>query len=524
MNQIIQKTTNRLYTLWFALIGVAGGGFLYIGMRKWGIGVYYDSIFYLTAADNLLKGLGMGRLAGDGSIIPLTHYPPLYSILVAAARLVTGLDSTRSAWILTLLFFSFLIGFNGWGIYQLSRSLIAGMIGSLLVLTSPIIADLHLMAMTEPVFLIFLLAALLLIKKTIGSPKLIWVLLAALFTSAAYLSRYVGISIIAAGVVAFLIFSKTRIWMRLRLAVVYGVVSFIPNLIWSIRNLILTGSATNRLFEFHPIPLSKLSEVNNSLSGWVLSTGRIPAVLRSGLVCLILLGAVMFTLWLVYRGRTHQSDLREQDVVLFSAILGIFYLVYIAAVLGSLMFFDASTRLNDRILSPVYYALLIQVVLLVWVFVHNQPALFKIAAVGVGVLIVLLYAWDENKLLADYTRNGIGFTGRVWQKSETIQYFRQHPVTGAIYSNEAFGLYYLLNQPTFSIPQSRDPVTTMVLPDYQESIQKMDQNIQQTNGRMVIFTPFQTADVYPPLDELTHGLTIVQTNSDAEIYSAAAGQ
>lgn len=41
----------------------------------WGIGVGYDSVFYLSAADNLLNGLGLSRLDGYYNVIPLTHYP-----------------------------------------------------------------------------------------------------------------------------------------------------------------------------------------------------------------------------------------------------------------------------------------------------------------------------------------------------------------------------------------------------------------------------------------------------------------
>jgi hypothetical protein len=520
MNQKLNQILQKIYPYLLVVIGAAGGGVLYAGMKRWGIGVYYDSVFYISAADNLLKGNGLGRLAGDGTIIPLNHYPPLYSILLAGVSGITGWNTTLAAWTVTIVCFSVLIFLTGWCVYGFTRSKIAGIVGALLVLTSPIIADLHLMAMTEPIFLIFALAALMMVEKAVSEPRMKWVLWAALFTSAAYLSRYVGIVLAAAGFLCMILFMRIPFWKRVKLAVPYGILSVLLNLLWAVRNMIETGSATNRLFDYHSIAASKLNELNKALSAWFLP-GRIPASMRSVLTVLLILAAVLFSTWLLWKSWKQRNDgTPEIKVIQFSGMLSLFYILYVISVVFSLLFFDASTRLNDRILCPLYFTLLIQLILLVWLEVHKRPVLLRGAAVAAAVLLMMVYALDEYKLLADYTHDGIGFTGRVWQKSETIQQLKQQPVSGAVYSNEAFGLYYLLDKPIFSIPQTRDPVTTEKLPGYQDSIQDMQQNIQKTNGAMVIFTPYDTGGVYPELDEMTRGLTLSLTTADGKIYQA----
>lgn len=519
MKRIWNTLFDKAYPALLALAGVAGGGILFQGMRRWGIGVYYDSVFYLSAADNLLKGNGMVRLGGDGSLIPLNHYPPLYSLVLALLSWITHQSTTQVAWGLTIVCFAVLIFLTGFCIFSLTHSRLAGIIGSLLILTSPIVVDLHLMAMTEPFFLIFTLASLWLIFKVIRKPSLKGILWAALLTSAAYLTRYVGIVVVAAGFLAMLVFLDLPFWKRVKLAVPYGILSVLLNLAWSVRNLIKTGSATNRLFNFHKFGAEKLSEMNRAMCEWFLP-GRLPASLRTILTILVILAAVAISIWLVGKNwKDRQSGTAETDTILFAVLLSLFYVLYKISVVFSLVFFDASTRLNNRILCPIYFTVLIQLVLLVWILVHDRPAILRCVAVAAAVLLMGMYAVDEARLLADYTHNGIGFTGRVWQRSELIQILKKQPISGAVYSNEAFGLYYLLDRPTYSIPQTRDPVTTESLPGTSAAIQQMQNNIRRTDGDLVIFTPYDTGGVYPELDDLIQGLSLSLTAADGEVYT-----
>ena len=43
---------------------------------KNGIGIYHDSVFYLTSATNLVNGEGLSWFGDGGSLTPLTHFAP----------------------------------------------------------------------------------------------------------------------------------------------------------------------------------------------------------------------------------------------------------------------------------------------------------------------------------------------------------------------------------------------------------------------------------------------------------------
>ncbi|MGD8822128.1 MAG: hypothetical protein PVG63_03420, partial [Anaerolineales bacterium] len=53
-----------------------------------GAGVTADSIVYYNAADFLLEGKGISRLAAEVGYKPVTHFPPLYPAVLAGMRLL----------------------------------------------------------------------------------------------------------------------------------------------------------------------------------------------------------------------------------------------------------------------------------------------------------------------------------------------------------------------------------------------------------------------------------------------------
>ena len=69
-------------SLLLAPLGAAGA--IFLGwLTPFGVGIYVDSLYYVTSARNLLAGIGMGRVTGLGIYKPMTHYPPFYSMVLA---------------------------------------------------------------------------------------------------------------------------------------------------------------------------------------------------------------------------------------------------------------------------------------------------------------------------------------------------------------------------------------------------------------------------------------------------------
>jgi hypothetical protein len=73
-------------------------------LNPFGVGIYVDSLSYISSAHNLSAGIGMGRITGLGVFKPMTHYPPLYSLVLAVHNLLGLPELTAARWISILAF------------------------------------------------------------------------------------------------------------------------------------------------------------------------------------------------------------------------------------------------------------------------------------------------------------------------------------------------------------------------------------------------------------------------------------
>jgi hypothetical protein len=96
-----------------ALVGLAGSLSAAIVTRA-GAGLDADSVTYLDAAQNLARGRGLTLTPGLSvesnplNLLPLTHHPPLFPVLLAAFQWF-GVDALAGARWLNVL----LLGVNG---------------------------------------------------------------------------------------------------------------------------------------------------------------------------------------------------------------------------------------------------------------------------------------------------------------------------------------------------------------------------------------------------------------------------
>lgn len=484
-----------------------------------GIGIGYDSIFYISAADNLLNGLGLSRMDGFGNIIPLTHFPPLYSFSLAGMSFVTGLDIDVAARILAVVSFGLLVFLCGWLVYIYTRSSLASILSAALALVSPVLIDLSFMAMTESIFLVVLLTTLHMLNRFLLTEKGWLLFTTAGLAAAAYLLRYVGLSVVLVGVLALLILGKRPIRRRLIDATVFASIGIIPILVYYLRNWLSSGSFTNRVILYHPPTANQLRQGVATISAWILPA-RIDQNLRIALFILIgLMLLVLFILDFRQGNSTNEDQHYKVAGSQFVILLGLFIIVYLGSLVLSLTFFDASTRLNDRILSPVYITGLLAGFVIIW----NSNFYQKYVLVQIGMVGAILVFIGVNLLqginVANQMRlDGKGFSGRVWRSSETIDQVKDLPQDTLIYTNEAFAVYYLTGKSANWIPESFDPVKGLQADDYKQHISKMQEDIIRFNGALVIFNTIAKANVYAPIQELTSQLQLWSQNDDGSIY------
>ena len=79
------------------LLLCAGSAVLFLYCTPFGVGLTTDSSAYIGGARSILAGKGYVRIGGDGLPRPITHFPPFYSIVLAAVSRVTGSDPLITA-------------------------------------------------------------------------------------------------------------------------------------------------------------------------------------------------------------------------------------------------------------------------------------------------------------------------------------------------------------------------------------------------------------------------------------------
>ena len=221
------RTNFDLIFLWLmSLIGVA---LVLSATSRYGAGLPSDSAWYISAADNLLRGKGL--LQFDSS--QLTAFPPLFTLLIAVLSRLLNMDVFIIGWILNVLLFGINILLSGLLIRKVfSPGSVYFYLGVMFTALSPSFLRMHASILTEPLFVTLMLGSIFIARKYLIKPdiKLIWGL-GALAASAALL-RFVGISLIASGFLIILLGFRRNWKQTLSHAMVFGLVSGIPIVSW----------------------------------------------------------------------------------------------------------------------------------------------------------------------------------------------------------------------------------------------------------------------------------------------------
>ncbi len=502
------------------IFGLAGFALIWFS-TPWGIGVGYDSIFYLSAADNLLSGLGLSRLDGYGSAIPLTHFPPFYSFSIAGLSFVTGFESDFTARILAAILFGCLIVLSGWLVFRYTSSALASMLGAAIIFFSPVMLDVSFMAMSELLFLVILLLMIHFLNKYLLGGKKIELIITAVLAALLYLTRYVGVTAVALGGFSLLFFQSRSWGKKFKDIIVFGVISLLPVLLFYARNWYLTGSMTNRIIAFHPITANQVKQGISTISTWMMPA-RINPTLRMIVLGLFLITVITLIAIAFLRGVRNKDDqVDENGAKQFVLLLVIFGVVYIVLVFSSLTFFDASTKLNNRILSPLYLVGIIAGLITIWNSTFfEEYKLLRFSVVALCLFFIGINFLRSVDLSNSMRLMGKGFSGKEWQESETIAAIAQLPQDTLIFSNEAFAIYYLNGTPSNWIPENYDPVKDQKDENYAQRIDAMRSAIVERDGALVVFNSINQHNVYAPIGELSSGLSLLVKGSDGAIYTS----
>ena len=478
-----------------------------------GVNTGHDSLFYFSAAKNFASGRGLFWTGSGGELKPLTHFPPFYPLILVGVSQI-GFPISLSARLIAAFLFGLNIALFGLILYTFTQRIFISVLGAFFLTVSPIMVETHLKAMSEPAFFITAFTSFVALALYINQPRRSFFMLAVLLSALAYLSRYSGAAVLLAGFLSLLTLGKRSLKVKARDAFVFIALASLPMLLWMVRNMLLTGSTTNRGLSIHLINSDTLRQFLDTIFYWF-SPKLHSHWLEVALLTLVFVISAAFA-WRQIR-RHCKTDCRAPYLAI---ILLVFSVVYVVFLMVSLSFFDASTRISNRILSPLFLAFVL-IVLLTMSYSVDKVGQFIIPAVFLVILIIgpLPYMLQQtNQMLTNIQRSGSGFTSQAWMTSPLIQWIRDSDSELVIITNQAMAVNFLTDIPAHQIPERFDPVKEEVRPDYMQQMQSIRMLLTEPQSFMVLF---ERRDLSMPTDaDLVEGLELIFTATDGWVYAS----
>jgi hypothetical protein len=432
----------------------------------WGGGVSPDSTQYIEGARNLLRGEGISSPDGAGTSTPITLWPPLVSVLLAAPGLLGVEPAEAGRWLTGLLFGANILLMGHVLAHATRNSVIAAWTGGALMLLSPDLFEVHTWIWSEPLFILLSLAGCALLAAFLERPSACGFWAAAAFACLAGLTRFAGAALGLGGMGLILGFARiSSIRRRAAAAAGFGLVSLGPLALWMLRSALIAGSATTRELGFRRLYSVHFLPGLETAAAWLFPGGA-HSLLRVAVLAVFLLAL----LWSGARYLKAQHSARPDSnslQLLPHSLIG-FLVSYGAVLLFSKYFVDPFFPLDDRILSPALGALILLAVML-W---HSELrraahlASSRVRPRAVRTLLAVLVlaqlglsARQSAAWAATAHEKGLGFNSRSWQDSPLVDFVAALPPDAVIYSNADDGLLFSTGHPAWRLPaaSSSDP-------------------------------------------------------------------
>jgi hypothetical protein len=497
---------------------VLGGGVL-LHSSPWGLGLSPDSVVYIGAARSLLAGHGFSLPAESALFSPITHYPPLYSLLLAVTGVVAA-DLLAGAIWLNVAIFSINIYLGGFLLFAALGSWQLALLASLFTVTGFPLVQVHTMAWSEALFIMLELLSILLLLRYLETPRKRNLLMASAVAGLSLLCRYAGFALIASGLTGILFLGARERRDKLTDALVFAGLAVLPAAFWGARNWHLGANIFNRTVSFHPTGLDRILDVPTVFAGWFSLFGD----LSFNFWTLLWLGLMITGFMLSYNCLRQPKfiDLRRTDTLI--VVMLIVIASYMAMLSSSLAFLDSQIPVDSRTLSPIYVPSIILLIALSTRFVLARASRLHAGLLVSTCLALLLAAQlqsSANWLQLNH-QNGIGYAGRTWRESQTLNRLKRMMPTTVLFSNAPDVLYTLLNNPAVMVPRKIHTDTNLPNRQYLAQTVELRRRLKEESGLLVCFYTVDWRWYLPAAEELerTLGLHVLARENDGVIYQA----
>ncbi|MBK9926140.1 MAG: hypothetical protein IPP66_12715 [Anaerolineales bacterium] len=229
----------KVFTLFLFFISLLGMLFAFIVTFRYGPGLATDGARYLSTAESLVNGNGFTEYLG----VPLTQFPPVYSIFIAMIGFVTRADVFVIAQYLNILTFGVTIWLSGKFFRKLfPENFLYAYIGSGLFVTSLSLIRMASNVLSDLMFLAVTIMFLMLVTDYIENPLRKNLYILGLLCAVSPLLRYAGLTHIITVSVVILIVRQKEFFKGILQAGVFGFLASLPVLLWVyFHNYLQTG-------------------------------------------------------------------------------------------------------------------------------------------------------------------------------------------------------------------------------------------------------------------------------------------
>lgn len=409
----IGRTLEKQDLVIIGLLTALSTGILFYGVYPLGMGVEFDSIFYLNAAERMARGEAL-KLFNDRYY---AAWPPLYPALIALSSRLSGEDPFHASLYLHVLLHGLLMALLGCLLFGHLQDRTIVILGYGCLAVSPVVFSFSSLAYSELPFVVATLP-LFLSSGNPSPPKRIGT--AVISGILGSLARYIGISLIISYALFFL---KRKV--TIRKIFMFGMLSSVPLGLWLLRNYLLIGSfAGSRSSSRTPI-LFNLKLFFRILADWSSAFSWE----ASGIV--ILLAVVLGLALMLKKERTYPAALEP---------VSIFMLIYSSFLLFT-FFLIALPQIKDRFMFPLYVPFFVLAFIMLDHWSRRNRKLRP-------WIVIFLLCFLADKALASFTliqqwrRDGRTVTTRLYH-SPLASFLKAYVFDGPILSNKPHMVYFL---------------------------------------------------------------------------------
>jgi len=512
MENSLRNKSSYYFLGFLCAISVAGAFLVYWATSRVGAEVSSDGLYYLSVAQNLLRGKGLVDLYGS----PLVQWPPLYPATLAFISLITRTDIFLVGWYLNILIFGLIIFCSGILFQKMYPDrMILAYVGSIIIAASPELIELCSSILSDPLFLLFVVLFLLAARSFAEAPKTRYLLWMGFLACLATLDRYVGLALVIAGA-AFLAYSYRRDYVRGFFRALLFLLSGLPILLWGIfHNYPVRG----RLFGsyFPPNIGGNLYITAEKILYWFFPYSVIKLATPFGLLIAILIVVMLISRPPDWK-RWLEKIISPTDFANSALIL-----IY----LGVLIFYSSYYEI-DAINYHRFHIILLPSLLILLFAAYNELILPRLKAkLKDGVFLTIVILWLiypaikiqrfelQSRVDGGVVYNNYNFVDI--RESDFLKRVEELPANQKIYSNYERSAWFYLRRDILSMPRRNlktNQWDATSLKNFRDSIGP------NGGGYIVWFKTINTREYLPSLDQLNQAIKMrpVFTSDVGDIY------